>query len=71
MVLCGLGMQQYAMHTATVQKTTFFEIGVCCLGQLFQMTVLERVETVHFITILYHSTLRQPDSARNSEVFLC
>ena len=24
MVLCGLGMQQYAMHNATIQKTTFF-----------------------------------------------
>ena len=28
MVLCGLGMQQYAMHNAAIQKTTFFEIGV-------------------------------------------
>ena len=28
MVLCGLGMQQYAMHNATIQKTTFFEFGV-------------------------------------------
>ena len=28
MVLCGLGMQQYAMHNATIQKTTFFELGV-------------------------------------------
>ena len=27
-VLCGLGMQQYAMHNATIQKTTFFELGV-------------------------------------------
>ena len=26
---CGLGMQQYAMHNATIQKTTFFELGVC------------------------------------------
>ena len=29
MVRCGLGMQQYAMHNATIQKTTlFFEFGV-------------------------------------------
>ena len=28
MVLCGLDMQQYAMHNATIQKTTFFELGV-------------------------------------------
>ena len=28
MVLCGLGMQQYAMYNATIQKTTFFELGV-------------------------------------------
>ena len=28
MVLCGLGMQQYIMHNATIQKTTFFELGV-------------------------------------------
>ena len=27
MVLCGLGMQQYAMHNATIQKTTVFELG--------------------------------------------
>ena len=27
MVLCGLGMQQYAMYNATIQKTTFFELG--------------------------------------------
>ena len=26
MVLCGLGMQQCAMHIATIQKTTFFLI---------------------------------------------
>ena len=29
MVLCGLGMQKCAMHNATIQKTTFFELGVC------------------------------------------
>ena len=28
MVHCGLGMQQYAMHNATIQKTTFLELGV-------------------------------------------
>ena len=28
MVLSGLSMQQYAMHIATIQKTTFFELGV-------------------------------------------
>ena len=22
-------MQQYAMHNATIQKSTFFELGVC------------------------------------------
>ena len=28
MVLCGLGMQQSAMRNATIQKKTFFELGV-------------------------------------------
>ena len=28
MALCGLGMQQCAMHNATIQKTTFYELGV-------------------------------------------
>ena len=28
MVRCRLGMQQRAMHNATIQKTTFFELGV-------------------------------------------
>ena len=28
MVHCGLGMQHCAMHNATFQKTTFFELGV-------------------------------------------
>ena len=28
MVLCGLGIQQYAMHNATIQKTAFVELGV-------------------------------------------
>ena len=28
MVCCGLGMQQYAMHNAAIQETTFFELGV-------------------------------------------
>ena len=28
MVLCGLGMQQCAMHNETIQKTTSFELGV-------------------------------------------
>ena len=27
MVRCGLGMQQGVMHNATIQKTTFFELG--------------------------------------------
>ena len=27
MLLCGLGMEQYAIHNATIQKTTFFELG--------------------------------------------
>ena len=27
MVLCGLGMQQCAMQNATIQKTTFSELG--------------------------------------------
>ena len=27
MVRCGLGMQQCAMHNATIQKTIFFELG--------------------------------------------
>ena len=28
MVRCGLGMQQCAMHSATIRKTTFFKFGV-------------------------------------------
>ena len=28
MVLCGLGMQQCAMHNATIQNITFSELGV-------------------------------------------
>ena len=27
-MLCGFDMQQCAMHSATIQKTTFFELGV-------------------------------------------
>ena len=33
MVLCGLGMQQCAIHNATIQKTTFFELGVYYLSE--------------------------------------
>ena len=39
MVLCGLGMQQCAMHNATIQKTTFFELGV-----------YKKLATVHRLT---------------------
>ena len=28
MVLCSMGMQQCTVHNATIQKTTFFELGV-------------------------------------------
>ena len=28
MVRCSQGMQQSAMHSATIQRTTFFELGV-------------------------------------------
>ena len=28
MMHCDLGMQQCAMHNTTIQKTTFFELGV-------------------------------------------
>ena len=28
MVLCGLGMQQYTMLNATIQKKIFYELGV-------------------------------------------
>ena len=28
MVRCGMGMQQCAMHNATIQKTTFFELSL-------------------------------------------
>ena len=28
MVRCGLGRQQCAMYNATIQKTSFFELGV-------------------------------------------
>ena len=34
MVLCGLGIQQYAMHNATIQKTTFFELGAYTLKKV-------------------------------------
>ena len=34
MVLCGMGMQQCAMHNATIQKTTFFELGVNIFSRL-------------------------------------
>ena len=34
MVLCGLGMQQYAMHNETIQKTAFFELGVYTLKKV-------------------------------------
>ena len=34
MVLCGLGMQQCAMHNATILKITFFELGVYMLHEL-------------------------------------
>ena len=27
-MLCSLGMQQYAMHNATIQKTALFKLGV-------------------------------------------
>ena len=37
MVLCGLGIQQYAMHNATIQKTTFFELGVLSKGAMLQV----------------------------------
>ena len=37
MVLCGLGMQQCAMHNATIQNTTFFELGV--IKNLFYFTL--------------------------------
>ena len=39
MVLCGLGMQQYAMHNATIQKTTFFELGVYMYMHVFQVYI--------------------------------
>ena len=39
MVLCGLGMQQYAMHNATIQKTTFFELGVYNVSNLEKETL--------------------------------
>ena len=40
MVLCGLGMQQYAMHNATTQETIFFELGVYVLGILIKLLLL-------------------------------
>ena len=39
MVLCGLGMQQHAMHNATIQKTTFFELGVYNVSNLEKETL--------------------------------
>ena len=35
MVHCGMGMQQCAMHNATIQKTTFFELDLYTLINLF------------------------------------
>ena len=36
MVLCGLGMQQCAMHNATIQKTTFLELGVYEVSEILR-----------------------------------
>ena len=44
MVHCGLGMQQCAMHNATIQKTTFFELGI----------YLEAEHSIHRIHIQQH-----------------
>ena len=42
MVRCGLGMQQCAkMHNATIQKTTFFELGVLTTQE--ELKVSERL----------------------------
>ena len=40
MVLCSFGIQQSAMHNATIQKTTFFELGVCYMTFFTRSIVL-------------------------------
>ena len=44
MVLCSLGMQQYLMHNATIQKTTFFELGV--YTSIFSVYIVYKYTTV-------------------------
>ena len=62
MVRCGLGMQQCAMHTATIQKTTFFELGVYKAGSsskgwitpLFSEPSLDLTKTNNFFFCTQH-----------------
>ena len=35
-MLSGRGMQQWAMHNATIQKTTIFDIGVYVLVTVYK-----------------------------------
>ena len=42
MVLCVLGMQQYAMHNATNEKTTFFESGVIIIAVKQSISIILR-----------------------------
>ena len=53
MVRCGLGMQQCAMHNATIQNTNFFELGVllyfcvfCLFITIYQFLVNFLLNTV-------------------------
>ena len=41
-MLCGLGMQQCAMHNATDQKTTFLELGVNMLDP-FELNLMRQL----------------------------
>ena len=63
MMRCGLGMQQCVMHSATIQKTTFFELGVCmcvcvclfvvCLFGLKRLHNLPLQQTLQMLNYLW------------------
>ena len=60
MVLCGLGMQQCAMHNATIQKTTFFELSVYRQEGFFEtaknLHISLGMQLVHDLLINLHSS---------------
>ena len=54
MVHCGLGMQQCTMDNATIQKTTFFELGVYMYIYIY--VVLKQSAVAHrvFLSLKLH-----------------